>query len=50
MDVKIPPMTLKYILERLKKESTIERSIHTLTARMKVIEKNLQLVLQNQIT
>ena len=50
MDVRIPPMTQKYILERLKKESTIERSIQTLTSRMEAVEKNLQLVLQNQIT
>ena len=50
MDVKIPPITQKYILERLKKESTIERSIQILTERMEAVEKNLQLVLLNQIT
>ena len=42
-------MTQKYILERLKKESTIERSIKTLTERMEVVERNLQLLLKNQI-
>ena len=47
MDVRIPPMTQKYIVERLKKESTIERTIQTLTTRMEAVEKNLQLVLQN---
>ena len=50
MDVRIPPMTQKYILERLKKESTIERTIQNLNIRIEAVEKNLQLVLQNQIT
>ena len=50
MDVRIPPVTHKYILERLKVESTIERTIQTLTTKMEAIERNLQLVLQNQIT
>ena len=50
LDTRIPPMTQKYILERLEKESTIERSIQTLTERMEVVEKNLPLVLQNHIT
>ena len=50
MDVRIPPMTQKYILERLKKESTIERNVQTLNTRMEVVDKNLQLILQNQIT
>ena len=50
MDVRIPPMTQKYILERFKKKSTIEISIQTLTERMEVVEKNLGLDLQNQIT
>ena len=50
MDVRIPPMNQKYILERLKKEYTMERTIQTLTSRIEAVEKNLQLVLQNQIT
>ena len=50
MDVRIPPMTQKHILERLKKESTIDRSIQTLNERMAAVEKNLGMVLQNQIT
>ena len=40
----------KHILERLKKESTIERSVKNLTSRMEAVGKNLGLVLQNQIT
>ena len=50
MDVKLPPMTQKHILERRKKESTIDRSIQTLNERMTTVERNLGMVLQNQIT
>ena len=50
MDARIPPMTQKYILEKLKKESAIERSIQTLNERMAFVEKNLHMVLQNQLT
>ena len=50
MDTRVPPMTQKHILERLKKESTIERSIQTLNERMAAVEKNLGMILQNQIT
>ena len=41
MDKRISPMTRKYILERLKKESTVERSIQPLNEGMAAIEKNL---------
>ena len=52
MDTSIPPMTQKLILERLKKKkkSPIDISIQDLTTRISLVEKNLQLVLQNQIT
>ena len=50
MDVRLPPMTQRQILERLRKESTIERSVKDLTSRMEAVERNLGLVLQNQIT
>ena len=50
LNVKLPPMTQKQILERLRKESTIERSVKELTSRMEAVERNLGLVLRNQIT
>ena len=50
MDARIPLMTQGHILEWLRKDSNIEQSINTLTDRMSSVEKNLQLVLQKQIT
>ena len=50
MDVRLPPMTQRQILDKLSKESTIEILVQDLTSRMEVVEKNLGLVLQNQIT
>ena len=50
IDTRISPMTQRYILERLKRESTVERSILNLNERMIAVDKNLQLVIQNQIT
>ena len=50
MDVRLPPMTQRQILERLRKESIIERSVKDLTSRMEAVERNLGLVFQNQIT
>ena len=50
MDIRIPPMTQKLILERLIKEFSIDISIQDLTTRMSSVEKKIQLVLQNHIT
>ena len=50
MDVRLSPMTQSQILYRLRKKSMIKRSFKDLTSRMEVVEKNLELVLQNQIT
>ena len=50
LDAKLPLMTQRQILEILRKESTIERSVKELSSRMEAVERNLGLILQNQIT
>ena len=50
MDARHPPMTTKLILDNLKKESLLESTLKDLTQRMSMVEPNLQLVLQNQVT
>ena len=43
-------MTSRLILDKLKKESSLESTLKDLTNRMTSVEANLQLVLHNQIT